>query len=787
MNSFFARLAASSTNLSRSQVFKLQPSSTFERLLLAAEQRTPKGFGRFLGKQKETASKDGKAAGEGPAREKSFSGGKDGKKPEGEGDGNPFFQLAAALGLAASLGYMYLRSSNVSEGRELDWQTFKNNLLAAGEVERLVVVNKQLCKVYLKRPTSALTDGASASPSDMNLELGNSSSSSSTTPHQPYPRVVPSGVAGQNASPYYFTIGSIESFERRLEDAQRELNIQSQHFIPVQYVTETSWVGPLLQFAPSLIFIGFWLMMMRGGMPGGSGQAGGVNQIFRIGKSPAKLMKKDESKIRFSDVAGCEEAKQEIVEFVEFLKNPKRFTDVGAKIPKGAMLFGPPGTGKTLLAKAVAGEASVPFFSISGSDFLEMFVGVGPSRVRDLFANARKSAPCIIFIDEIDAVARARNKGGFGGNDERENTLNQLLVELDGFNTKEGVVVMAATNRLDILDPAILRPGRFDRQIKVDLPDIFGRKQMFLVHMKNVKIESGDSEGVAQRMAALTPGFSGAQIANVVNEAAILAARDNSTVVTYKHMDKAIDRVIGGLEKKSHVMSPEEKKTVAYHEAGHAILGWFLEHADPLLKVTIIPRTSGALGFAQYLPKEVSLHTQQQLEDRMCMALGGRVAEELTFGVVTTGARDDLDKVTRMAYAMVTSFGMSQKIGQLSFPSSGDRGDERFTKPYSEVTAQTIDEEVRRIVDGAFKRAKDMLTVHQSELEKVAKLLLEKETISRNDVSALVGERKWKSPESYSEFLEAGKETVKQAAEKLTKPSPPKEETETPVVQPVPA
>jgi len=340
-------------------------------------------------------------------------------------------------------------------------------------------------------------------------------------------------------------------------------------------------------------------------------------------------------------------------------------------------------------------------------------------------------------------------------------------VELDGFNTKEGVVVMAATNRLDILDPAILRPGRFDRQIKVDLPDINGRKQMFLVHMKNVKVESNDLEVVAQRLAALTPGFSGAQIANVVNEAAILAARDNFDHVKDTHMDRAIDRVIGGLEKKNHVMTPEEKTTVAYHEAGHAILGWFLEHADPLLKVTIIPRTSGALGFAQYLPKEVSLYSQQQLEDRMCMTLGGRAAEEISFGKVTTGARDDLDKVTKMAYSMVTSFGMSEKIGQLSFPASGSQGDERFTKPYSEVTAQTIDEEVRRIVDSAHKRAKEMLSIHRADLVKIATLLLEKETISRQDIKDLIGERKWKVPETYQEFIEASKKKVKEAAQNI--------------------
>ena len=440
MNSWLARIAAASTTtLARSRLLKVpfsqqqqQQLSVWERLLTnGSEQKIPKGFGRFLGRSRDgsAAAKDKSAAG----REKSFSenSGKtpgSGKKPEGEDQQNPLLQAAAAAGLLATLGYMYSRSSSTGEGREVDWMTFKNNLLAAGEVERLVVVNKQLCKVYLKRSQPAPTAATAAKPAQadnmsadfLNDPYATGSNASPAQPHTPYPRVVPN--QGGYVAPYYFTIGSIESFERKLEDAQRELNISPQHYIPVQYVTESSWLGPVLQFAPSLIFIAFWLMMMRGGLPGGSGPGGpgGVNQIFGIGKSPAKLLKKDESKIRFADVAGCEEAKQEIVEFVDFLKNPKRFTDVGAKIPKGALLYGPPGTGKTLLAKAVAGEASVPFFSISGSDFLEMFVGVGPSRVRDLFANARKKAPCIIFIDEIDAVARARNRGGgFGGNDER--------------------------------------------------------------------------------------------------------------------------------------------------------------------------------------------------------------------------------------------------------------------------------------------------------------------------------------------------------------------------------
>jgi AFG3 family protein len=401
--------------------------------------------------------------------------------------------------------------------------------------------------------------------------------------------------------------------------------------------------------------------------------------------------------VTFADVAGCDEAKAEIMEFVQFLKDPSRFTNLGAKIPKGALLVGPPGTGKTLLAKATAGESAVPFFSMSGSDFIEMFVGVGPSRVRDLFAQARAAAPCIVFIDEIDAVARARNKGGFGGgNDERENTLNQLLVEMDGFASSEGVVVLAGTNRVDILDKAILRPGRFDRQITVDKPDIAGRKQIFLVHMGKVKL-AGEPAVYAQRLAALTPGFVGADIANIVNEAAIHAARGAKARVDLKDFEAAIDRVIGGLERRNSLMTADEKRTVAFHEAGHAIAGWFLEHADPLLKVTIIPRGNGALGFAQYLPKEVTLYTKEALLDRMCMALGGRAAEELTFGRITTGAQDDLDRVTQMAYAMTTVYGMNARLGTLSFPK---REENMYNKPYSEATAQVIDDEVRCVCGG---------------------------------------------------------------------------------------
>jgi cell division protease FtsH len=396
-------------------------------------------------------------------------------------------------------------------------------------------------------------------------------------------------------------------------------------------------------------------------------------------------------KVTFNDVAGLQEAKQEIMEFVDFLKNPGKFNSLGAKIPKGALLVGPPGTGKTLLAKAVAGEAGVPFFSMSGSDFIEMFVGVGPSRVRDLFKSARASAPCIVFIDEIDAVGRKRSKGGFsGGNDERENTLNQLLVEMDGFVPTTGIIVLAGTNRADILDPALLRPGRFDRQVLVDKPDIAGRVAIFRVHLKDLKL-SDKIEDIARRMATLTPGFSGADIMNCCNEAALIAARRKKDMIDVTDFEAAIERIIGGMEKSTKVLSPVEKKTVAYHEAGHAVAGWFLEHADPLLKVSIVPRGSAALGYNQFLPREVSLYSKEQLLDMMCMALGGRVAEELVFKVITTGASDDLDRVTKIAYSQVALYGMNEKVGRLSFK----QDEQSFTKPYSEATAQLIDDEVR--------------------------------------------------------------------------------------------
>jgi cell division protease FtsH len=469
-----------------------------------------------------------------------------------------------------------------------------------------------------------------------------------------------------------------------------------------------------------------------------SGGAGGPGaQLFNIGKSKATLFDQNSKvNVTFTDVAGLDEAKEEVMEVVDFLKNPKKYTALGGKIPKGVLLIGPPGTGKTLLAKAVAGEAEVPFFSISGSDFVEMFVGVGASRVRDLFRQAREKAPCIVFIDEIDAIGRARGRNSFqGGNDERENTLNQLLVEMDGFPTDKGVILMAATNRPDVLDSALLRPGRFDRQIAIDRPDLKGREAIFNVHLKNIKI----SQSVGSfELSEMTPGFAGAEIANVCNEAALIAARRNKEEVDMDDFNYALDRVIGGLEKKNKLISPEEKEIIAYHEAGHAVCGWFLEHASPLVKVTIVPRGIGTLGYAQYLPKDEYITRTEQLVDRMCMTFGGRAAEDVIFGKISTGAQNDLDQVTKMAYSMVAIFGMNNKVGQVSFYGMQN---ESFTKPYSEETAGMIDDEVRNLVNSQFERAKALLRERRNELELLAQRLLEKEVLLKSDVERLIGPR----------------------------------------------
>merc|ERR1711966_358354 len=511
----------------------------------------------------------------------------------------------------------------------------------------------------------------------------------------------------------------------------------------------TSMTSVVLSFAPTLLLIGAFVFMARRMSPG----AGGPGGIFKDGKAkPTIVTKASDIKTSFKDVAGLSEAKAEVMELVSFLQRPDSFTELGAKVPKGALLVGPPGTGKTLLAKAMAGEAGVPFLSMSGSDFIEMFVGVGPSRVRDLFEQARKMKPCIVFIDEIDAVGRARGKGGFsGGNDERENTLNQLLVEMDGFDTLGGVIVLAGTNRADVLDPALLRPGRFDRQINVDKPDIKGRLEIFNVHLKGLKLSDSVDE-IAERMSALTPGFSGADIANVCNEAALIAARNNEKGITMWHFELAIDRVVGGLEKKNKVMSVKEKETVAYHEAGHAVAGWFLEHADPLLKVTIVPRGKAALGYAQYLPKDLSLHTKEQLFDMMCMALGGRAAENIFFKTCTNGAADDLDKVSSIAYSAVAQFGMSDKLGLVSFSERAKEANQ-FYKPYSDETARLIDAEVRELIERAYDRTHQLLLDQKENVDKVAKELLAKEVIVTNDVVRLIGDRSFESHTSYKDIV----------------------------------
>jgi AFG3 family protein len=602
------------------------------------------------------------------------------------------------------LGLTYFNRANTT--LEISQKRFEK-MLAAGEVKEVIIVNGQFVEVFLTPEALAKLQPEPVQPSPLGLALG---------------------------AQYKFRIISAESFKQDLEKIQKETPEADRLSYKIDNARTdfTSWfLGP--GFFLILLVVGSYLLMRR------MGGAGAGGQIFNIGKSRAALFDAENKvKVTFKDVAGLDEAKEEVEEVVDFLKNPNKYTSLGGKIPKGVLLVGPPGTGKTLLAKAVAGEAGVPFFSLSGSDFVEMFVGVGAARVRDLFRQAKEKAPCIVFIDEIDAIGRSRGRGAMpGSNDERENTLNSLLVEMDGFGTDSGVIIMAATNRPDVLDTALLRPGRFDRQITVDVPDINGREAIFKVHLQPLKL--GEDVNV-HKLAAQTPGFAGAELANVCNEAALIAARKGQATVQMQDFHDAIDRVIGGLEKKNKIISPEEKKIVAYHEAGHAIIGWFLEHTHPLVKVSIVPRGVAALGYAQYLPKEQFLYTTEQLFDDMCMSLGGRAAEEIIFSRISTGALSDLERITKMAYSMVTVYGMNEKLGHISFYDS-KKSEYTFDKPYSDATAELIDKEVKLLIDKAYVRTKALLQQHYEGLESVAQELLKKEVIFQDDLERILGKR----------------------------------------------
>ena len=599
----------------------------------------------------------------------------------------------------------WLLGERSAEPVRTNW-TQVEELISAGEVDKIVVVNRESARVFL---TESAIEKYHASDDKKMKNM---------------PR---------KGSQMVFTIGSVDSFERNLAAVEET----SGDKVSVEYENnERGWSDIMISLLPWLFFIGIWILMWRGMSRGGGGTGG----IMNVGKAKAQVFDKDNNKrVTFKDVAGLEEAKVEIMEIVDFLKKKDKYVELGAKIPKGALLVGPPGTGKTLLAKAVAGEANVPFLSISGSDFVEMFVGVGASRVRDLFEQAKQKAPCILFIDEIDAIGRARGKNaGFSGNDERENTLNQLLTEMDGFQTNTGVIVLAATNRADILDKALMRAGRFDRQIEVGLPDIKEREEIFNVHLKPLKLDPELDRGF---LAKQTPGFSGADIANVCNEAALIAARHNKKAVGREDFLAAIDRIIGGLERKNKIMTDEEKRTIAYHEAGHATVSWILENAHPLIKVTIIPRGK-ALGAAWYLPEERQITTREHLLDELAATLGGRASEELTFGHLSTGALNDLERVTKQAYAMVAYYGMSEKVGTISYYDSTGQSDMAFTKPYSERTAQEIDDEVKKLIDSAYAMAKKVLTEHKEGMTELAELLLSREVVFTEDVERIFGKRK---------------------------------------------
>ena len=643
----------------------------------------------------------------------------------------PNYQIWIIVVLSAVIfGVFFLNKSNAV--KEIDLRDFEE-MIVANDVEKVILIKDQdYVEVYLK--AEALDDPK------YKQELGERTNNPLTQTPQ-----------------YKFNITSPEIFNEKFQEI--EAQIPDDQDIGYKVEERSDFTSFLFNWGfLILILFGFWFLMRR--MTGTGGPGG---QIFNIGKSKAALFDAENKvKITFKDVAGLDEAKEEVVEIVEFLKTPGKFTKLGGKIPKGALLVGAPGTGKTLLAKAVAGEAGVPFFTLSGSDFVEMFVGVGAARVRDLFKQAKEKAPCIVFIDEIDAIGRSRGRGQMpGSNDERENTLNSLLVEMDGFATDSGVIILAATNRPDVLDSALLRPGRFDRQISIDKPDIVGRDAIFKVHLMPLKLAKDVDP---KKLAAQTPGFAGAEIANVCNEAALIAARRNKEAVDLQDFHDAIDRVIGGLEKKNKIISQDEKKIVAYHEAGHAVAGWFLEHADPLVKVSIVPRGVAALGYAQYLPKEQFLYQTEQLMDEMCMTLAGRASEEIIFGKISTGALSDLERVTKLAYSIVSVYGMNDKLGNVSYYDS-KQSEYNFNKPYSESTAQLIDSEVGKLIAGAYEKTKQLLKDKKKELEIIAKELLEKEIIFQNDLQRLIGERPFDKQTTYQEYTNGDGELTKEVLE----------------------
>ncbi len=659
-------------------------------------------------------------------RKKQFEKMKDrfGKKPSnpfggsgsGGNGGNSFYWIYGLV-IVGLLGFVFFGQD--FEGRifEVDQTQFEQNMLAKGDIKEVVIVNEKFAEITVIQDSLKL-DRYKAPNKAGKLE-----------PLFPDPKAA--------RGPHFkVSIPDVKDFLEQVRLIQATANIPLNKRISPSSEERTNWTDHMGWMLPIAIMVVLWIVMMRRMGGGGSGGAG---QIFNIGKSKAVLFDKDSNvNVTFNDVAGLDGAKVEIMEIVDFLKNPKKYTDLGAKIPKGALLVGPPGTGKTLLAKAVAGEAKVPFFSLSGSDFVEMFVGVGASRVRDLFKQAKEKAPCIIFIDEIDAIGRARGKNAAaGGNDERENTLNQLLTEMDGFGTNSGVIILAATNRADILDRALMRAGRFDRQIYVDMPDVVERQEIFKVHLKKIKIDQTvDIDFLAKQ----TPGFSGADIANICNEAALIAARANKKQVTKQDFLDAVDRIIAGLEKKNKIITPAEKRVIAFHEAGHATVSWMCEHASPLVKVTIVPR-GRSLGAAWYLPEERQITTTEQIVDEMCATLGGRAAEEVIFGKISTGALSDLEKITRQAYASIVYYGLNDKIGNVSYYDSSGQSEYSFNKPYSENTAKVIDEEVKKMIDIAYARTKAILMANKDKLTQLAEKLLEKEVIFKEDLEAIFGKR----------------------------------------------